>query len=136
MRDPLEPREKREAENGAGVPLTLGFIPLVDCAPLVVAREKGFAAAEGLSLSLVREKSWANIRDRVMLGHFDAAQMLGPMPIASTLGIGHVATPMIAPFSLGLGGNAITFSPAVFAEMEAVGASLALGPAEMGRALG
>jgi NitT/TauT family transport system ATP-binding protein len=116
-------------------PLNLGFIPLVDCAPLVVAREKGFAAAEGLSLSLVREKSWANIRDRVMLGHFDAAQMLGPMPIASTLGIGHVATPMIAPLSLGLGGNAITVSPAIFAEMEAVGASLALGPAEMGKAL-
>ena len=119
----------------SGAPLTLGFIPLVDCAPLVVAREKGFAAAEGLSLSLVREKSWANIRDRVMLGHFDAAQMLGPMPIASTLGIGHVATPMIAPFSLGLGGNAITISPVVFAEMAAAGASLASGPAEMGKAL-
>lgn len=119
----------------SAVSLTLGFIPLVDCAPLVVAAEKGFAAAEGLSLSLARETSWANIRDRVMLGHFDAAQMLGPMPIASSLGIGHVETPMIAPFSLGLGGNAITVSPAVFAEMEAAGAGLALGPAEMGKAL-
>jgi len=116
--------------------LTLGFIPLVDCAPLVVAREKGFAAAEGLSLTLVRETSWANIRDRVMLAHFDAAQMLGPMPIASTLGIGHVEVPMIAPFSLGLGGNAITLSTQVFAEMqEAARAVLAAGPAEMGRAL-
>ncbi len=121
--------------DGSGAPLTLGFIPLVDCAPLVVAKEKGFAASEGLALSLVRETSWANIRDRVMLGHFDAAQMLGPMPIASTLGIGHIAAPMIAPFSLGLGGNAITLSPVVFAEMAAAGASLASGPAEMGRAL-
>ena len=115
--------------------LTLGFIPLVDCAPLVVAHEKGFAANEGLSLQLVRETSWANIRDRVMVGHFDAAHMLGPMPIASTLGIGHVEAPMIAPFSLGLGGNAITFSPAVFAEMEAMGANLVQGPMEMGQAL-
>ena len=116
--------------------LTLGFIPLVDCAPLVVAKEKGFAAAEGLSLELVRETSWANIRDRVMLAHFDAAQMLGPMPIASTLGIGHVEVPMIAPFSLGLGGNAITLSTQVFAEMqEEAGAGLSAGPTEMGRAL-
>jgi NitT/TauT family transport system ATP-binding protein len=115
--------------------LTLGFIPLVDCAPLVVAKEKGFAADEGLSLELVRETSWANIRDRVMVGHFDAAHMLGPMPIASTLGIGHVEAPMIAPFSFGLGGNAITLSRSVFAEMEAAGASLAMGPLEMGQAL-
>lgn len=124
-----------EMKGATPVPLTLGFIPLVDCAPLVVAKEKGFAAAEGLSLSLARETSWANIRDRVMLGHFDAAQMLGPMPIASTLGIGHVEAPMIAPFSLGLGGNAITLSPALFVEMETVGASLASGPAAMGKAL-
>ena len=124
-----------ERKDRSLTPLTLGFIPLVDCSPLVVAREKGFAAAEGLSLLLVRETSWANIRDRVMLGHFDAAQMLGPMPIASTLGIGHVETPMIAPFSLGLGGNAITLSPAVFAEMEAAGASLGLGPEAMGKRL-
>jgi two-component system, oxyanion-binding sensor len=124
-----------EAGDGSSIPLTLGFIPLVDCAPLVVAKEKGFAAAEGLALSLVRETSWANIRDRVMLGHFDAAQMLGPMPIASTLGIGHIAAPMIAPFSLGLGGNAITVSPEIFAEMSAAGASLTSAPSEMGRAL-
>jgi ABC-type nitrate/sulfonate/bicarbonate transport system substrate-binding protein len=124
-----------DMNDRSAAPLTLGFIPLVDCAPLVVAREKGFAAIEGLSVSLVRERSWANIRDRVMLGHFDAAQMLGPMPIASTLGIGHVETPMVAPFSLGLGGNAITVSPAVFAEMQAAGASLGFGPAEVGKAL-
>ena len=115
--------------------LTLGFIPLVDAAPLVVAREKGFAAAEGLELRLMRETSWANIRDRVMLGHFDAAHMLGPMPIASTLGLGHVEVPMIAPFSLGLGGNAITLAPPLFARMEQEGADLAAGPAAIGAAL-
>jgi ABC-type nitrate/sulfonate/bicarbonate transport system substrate-binding protein len=119
---------RTEVGDGSSVHLTLGFIPLVDCAPLVVAVEKGFAAAEGLSLSLVRETSWANIRDRVMLAHFDAAQMLGPMPIASTLGIGHVEAAMIAPFSLGLGGNAITVSPEIFAEMSVAGASLTSAP--------
>jgi len=127
----------RSGEDQAGdkAELTLGFIPLVDAAPLVVAREKGFTAAEGLSLTLARETSWANIRDRVMLGHFDAAHMLGPMPIASTLGIGHVEVPMIAPLSLGLGGNAITLSPVVFDAMASEGATLSADPAAMGQAL-
>lgn len=116
--------------------LTLGFIPLVDCAPLVVAVELGFAAAEGLALDLVRETSWANIRDRVMLGHFHAAHMLGPLPIASTLGIGsHLDVPMVAPFSFALGGNAITVSSKIFAAMEAAGATIGEGPAAMAKAL-
>ena len=102
-----------ERSAGGAHQLALGFIPLVDCAPLVVAAEKGFAAAEGLDLDLVRETSWANIRDRVMLGHFDAAHMLGPLPIASTLGIGAISRRRWSRrFSLGLGGNAITVSAA------------------------
>jgi two-component system, oxyanion-binding sensor len=125
--------------NGAatgGQKLTLGFIPLVDCAPLVVAAEMGFAAAEGLQLDLVRETSWANIRDRVMLGHFQAAHMLGPMPIASTLGVGSpLEVPMVAPFSLGLGGNAITVSTKLFGEMRAQGRNIADGPVAMAAAL-
>jgi NitT/TauT family transport system ATP-binding protein len=122
-------------EERSDLSLTLGFMPLVDCTPLVVAREKGFAAAEGLSLTLVRETSWANIRDRLMIGHFDAAHMLGPMAIAATLGIGHVATPIIVPFSLSLGGNAITVSLDLFAAMVKAGTGLASGPMEIGRAL-
>jgi NitT/TauT family transport system ATP-binding protein len=102
--------------------LVVGFIPLLDCASLVVAAERGFAAEEGLDLRLVRETSWANIRDRVIVGHFDAAHMLAPMAIASTLGIGHVKSPFIAPMSLGLGGNAITVSLALWEQMAKQGA--------------
>jgi two-component system, oxyanion-binding sensor len=102
--------------------LVVGFIPLLDCASLVVAAERGFAAEEGLDLRLVRETSWANIRDRVIVGHFDAAHMLAPMAIASTLGIGHIKMPFIAPFSLGLGGNAITVSVSLWEEMTRQGA--------------
>jgi NitT/TauT family transport system ATP-binding protein len=115
--------------------MTIGFIPLIDSAPLVVAAEMGFAALEGLSLTLVRETSWANIRDRVMVGHFEAAHMLGPMPIAATLGVGHIEVPMIAPFSLGLGGNAITLSTALAAALDSEGAGAASDPAAVARAL-
>ena len=116
-------------------PVTAGFIPLVDCAPLLIAAKKGFARAEGIRLTLARETSWANIRDRVAVGHFNAAHMLGPMPIAASLGIGHFDIPMIAPFAFGLGGNAITVSRQLFAEMEAAGAKLGDVPTAMGAAL-
>ncbi len=115
--------------------LIIGFVPLLDCATLVAAVEKGFMHAEGLEVSLVRETSWANIRDRVMVGHFDAAQMLGPMTIAASLGIGHLTFPMIAPISLGLGGNAITASNQLWSDMLAQGAQLGADPAVQGKAL-
>ena len=102
--------------------LVVGFIPLLDCASLVVAAERGFAAQEGLDLRLVRETSWANIRDRVIVGHFDAAHMLAPMTVASSLGIGHLKVPLIAPLSLGLGGNAITVSVPLWEAMVREGA--------------
>ena len=72
---------------GASHQITAGFMPLLDSALLVVAREIGFAKAEGVELSLVRESSWANIRDRLAVGHFNVAHMLGPMPIACNLGL-------------------------------------------------
>lgn len=117
------------------VTIVVGFIPLMDCAPLAVAVEKGFAAEEGLDLRLVRETSWANIRDRVVVGHFDAAHMLGPMAIASTLGVGHLKVPMAAPLSLGIGGNAITVSLRVWDSMVSEGMSLSAGPQAQGEAL-
>jgi ABC-type nitrate/sulfonate/bicarbonate transport system substrate-binding protein len=99
--------------------LHIGFIPLVDAASLIVAVDKGFAAAEGLDVTLVREVSWSNIRDKLNIGLFDAAHLLAPVAIASSLGIGHVKVPIIAPFNLGINGNAITVSPALHAALMA-----------------
>ncbi len=115
--------------------LIIGFVPLLDCATLVAAVEKGFVAAENLEVSLVRETSWANIRDRIMVGHFDAAHMLGPMAVASSLGMGHLTAPMVAPISLGLGGNAITVSNSLWKTMQMHGAQLGAYPALQGKAL-
>jgi two-component system, oxyanion-binding sensor len=96
-------------------PLRIGFIPLVDAAALIVAADKGFAAAEGLDITLVREVSWSNVRDKLNIGLFDAAHLLAPVAIASSLGLGHVKVPIVAPFNLGLNGNAITVSPSLHA---------------------
>jgi ABC-type nitrate/sulfonate/bicarbonate transport system substrate-binding protein len=97
------------------IPLHIGFIPLVDAAALIVAVDKGFAADEGLDVTLVREVSWSNVRDKLNIGLFDAAHLLAPVAIASSLGLGHVKVPIVAPFNLGLNGNAITVSPALHA---------------------
>jgi len=97
--------------------LRIGFIPLVDAAALIVAVDKGFAAAEGLDVTLAREVSWSNVRDKLNIGLFDAAHLLAPVAIASSLGLGHVKVPITAPFNLGLNGNAITVSPALHAAL-------------------
>lgn len=98
--------------NGDG--LRVGFIPLIDAAALMIAADNGFAEAEGLALDLVREVSWSNVRDKLNIGVFDAAHLLAPLAIASSLGVGHVKVALAAPFMLGLNGNAITVSPALY----------------------
>lgn len=100
-------------------PLRIGFIPLVDAAALIVAVDKGFTAAEGLEVELVREVSWSNVRDKLNIGLFDAAHLLAPVAIASSLGLGHVKVSIAAPFNLGVNGNAITVSPALHAALMA-----------------
>jgi two-component system, oxyanion-binding sensor len=95
--------------------LHVGFIPLVDAAALIVAVDKGFAAAEGLDVTLAREVSWSNMRDKLNIGLFDAAHLLAPVAISSSLGLGHVKVPIAAPFNLGINGNAITVSPQLHA---------------------
>ncbi|HEY4981948.1 MAG TPA: CmpA/NrtA family ABC transporter substrate-binding protein [Pseudolabrys sp.] len=100
--------------------LRIGYIPLVDAAALLIAVDQGFAAAENLDIELVREVSWSNVRDKLNIGLFDAADLLSPVAIASSLGIGHVRVPIIAPFNLGLNGNAITVSPRLFAALAGV----------------
>ena len=97
--------------------LKIGIIPLTDCAVLVMAKVKGFFAKYGLNVSLSSEASWANIRDKVQTGLLDGAQMLAPMPIASTLGVGGIKSAMVTAFSLGLNGNAITVSSELYQRM-------------------
>lgn len=97
--------------------LTLGFIPLTDSAPLVAAQEMGFFKQWGLNVTLQKQNSWATLRDKLHVGILDAAQMLAPMPLASTLGIGCAKTHIITPLVLSLNGNAITLSQQLHMEI-------------------
>ncbi len=99
--------------------LRIGFIPLCDAAALIVAVDKELVSAEGLDIELVREVSWSNVRDKLNIGLFDAAHLIAPVAIASSLGLGHVKVPIVAPFGLGVNGNAITVSPELYAALAA-----------------
>lgn len=115
--------------------LKIGFIPLVDAATLLIAVDLGFAKAEGLDVELVREVSWSNIRDRLVVGHYDAAHLLAPMAVASSLGLSHVKAPLIAAFNLAMNGNAITVSPGLHAQLRAAAEGDLTDPAVSSRAL-
>ncbi len=91
--------------------LTVGFLPLVDACLPILAHEHGFAEDEGVTLRLVKDVSWATVLDRLLYGHSDAAHMVAPLAIATTLGRGRPAQALAVPFVLGLNGNAVTFRP-------------------------
>jgi len=90
--------------------LRLGFVPLNDCAPIVVAHENGYFADRGLSVSLHRELGWATVRDKIISRELDAGHALAAMPLAATLGLGSMPVECLTGIVLSLNGNAITLS--------------------------
>ncbi|MDV3455770.1 CmpA/NrtA family ABC transporter substrate-binding protein [Sphingomonas sp. HF-S4] len=99
-------------------PLSIAFLPLTDAAPLIAARERGFAEAEGIALSLIRDTSWATVRDRLVYGQVQAAHMLAPLAVAVTLGLSQAPCAIAAPFKLNDNGNALTLSRELAAALD------------------
>lgn len=94
--------------------LTIGYMPLTDCLPLIIAKENGFFDQQGLCVTLHRQNSWATLRDKLHTGFLDAAHMLAPMAVASHLGLGTQVTPIKVPAVLSYFGNGITLSVELF----------------------
>lgn len=90
--------------------LSVAFIPLTDAAPLIAAAEMGFANEEGLSLDLVKAPSWSSLRDMLAFGRVEAAHLLAPVPVAMSLGIGGVASPISALSVMSVNGTVIGVS--------------------------
>ena len=119
-----------------GTVLSVGFIPLVDAAPLIVAQEMGFAAEEGLALDLVRAPSWSSLRDMLVFGRVDAAHMLSPVPVATAMGLGGAGTDLAVLSILSVNGNVVGVSREREARLRNHGHDFAFDDAEAaGRAL-
>jgi NitT/TauT family transport system ATP-binding protein len=104
-----------------GTVLSVGFMPLVDAAPLIVAQEMGFAAEEGLALDLHRAPSWSTLRDMLSFGQVEAAHMLSPVPVASALGLGGAHAKLSAISVLSINGTVIGISNALAQQMRGQG---------------
>ncbi len=98
--------------------LKFGFIKLTDCAPLVIAKEKGFFADEGLQVEVEAQSNWKTVLDRVINGELDGSHMLSGQPIAATIGFGTKAH-IVTAFTMDLNGNGITVSNAIWEQMQA-----------------
>ncbi len=89
--------------------LSFGILPLVDCAPIVVALAHGLFAKYGLQASITKVASWTALRDALNSGQLQAAQMLFGMPIGAAVGkLGTEQKPLIIPWILSRNGQAIT----------------------------
>ena len=96
--------------------LRVGFVPLIDCAPLVVAHELGFFRRRDLEVKLCRELGWATIREKIVYGELDAAQAVAGLAMAATCGWGSVAVPCVTGMILNTNGNGITLSNLLYAQ--------------------
>jgi hypothetical protein len=118
----MRSREVRAKRSRSGAPsparkVTLALLRLTDAAPLIVAKELGVFADEGLDVQLSIEPSWANIADKIAHALIDGAVILPPLAFAISLGLRRGATPLIVPMSLALKGNTITLSDGLAADI-------------------
>lgn len=97
--------------------IRIGFVPLSDAAPIIMAKERGIFEKHGLNVTLVKVSSWARMRDLLAIGDLQGAHMLAPMVIASVMGLEPGTPPFTTALSLNMNGNAITVSNALYAAM-------------------
>ena len=106
----MSPRSVPKQQVSSAATLRVGFVPLVDAAPLIAARELGYFADEGLDVALHRQIGWGNVRDKLTFGQLHASHALLGMAPLSVLGAEAFAEPLVAIAAMGAGGNAITIS--------------------------
>lgn len=90
--------------------LRLGFVPLVDCAPIAMAKETGLFERHGLDVELRCEPGWATIRDKMAYGELEASHALVGLAFALNWGLGVVRTPCLTGYLLNSNGDAIMVS--------------------------
>ncbi|MDP9770322.1 ABC transporter substrate-binding protein [Kosakonia cowanii] len=104
--------------------LRVGFIPLTDCAPVVMAAVKKFDEKYGITIIPSKESSWASVRDKLLSGELDAAHILYGMVYGLQLGVSGPQREMAVLMTLNNNGQAITLSNQLKAAGVTDGASL------------
>ena len=103
----------------------VGFIPLTDCASVVIASVMGFDKKYGIKIIPSKEASWAGVRDKLINGELDASHVLYGLIYGVQMGIGGPKKDMANLMTLNNNGQAITLSNQLKAKGAVDGASLA-----------
>lgn len=103
----------------------VGFIPLTDCASVVMASVLGFDKKYGIKIIPTKESSWASVRDKLANGELDAAHVLYGLIYGVQLGIGGTKKDMAVLMTLNNNGQAITLSKKIAEKGAVDGAGLA-----------
>ncbi len=103
----------------------IGFIPLTDCASVVMASVLGFDKKYGIKITPTKESSWASVRDKLVNGGLDAAHVLYGLIYGVHLGVGGPKKDMATLMTINNNGQAITLSKALADKGAVDGASLA-----------
>jgi len=90
--------------------IRVGFIPLTDCASVVMAAVKKFDEKYGIKIILSKESSWASVRDKLVSGELDAAHVLYGLVYGLQLGVSGPQHDMAMLMTLNNNGQAITLS--------------------------
>ncbi|WP_104500175.1 ABC transporter substrate-binding protein [Acinetobacter indicus] len=97
--------------------LQIGYIPLLDCVAILWAKQRGFFADAGLNVELLKEPSWASLRDRLAFGFMDAAHCLSAMLPAAALGTDQLGIPLQTPLVLSTNQAYISLSQSLCFEL-------------------
>ena len=103
----------------------IGFIPLTDCASVVMASVLGFDKKYGVTIIPTKEASWAGVRDKLVNGELDFAHVLYGLVYGVHLGTAGPKKDMAVLMSLNNNGQAITLSKALADKGAVDGPSLA-----------
>lgn len=90
--------------------IRLGYIPLLDCIAILWAKHHGYFSDAGLNVTLVKEASWASLRDRLAFGFLDAAHCLSGLLPAATIGTDQIGIPFQTPLILSVNNAFISIS--------------------------
>lgn len=103
----------------------IGFIPLTDCASVVMASVLKFDEKYGIKIIPTKESSWASVRDKLVNGELDAAHVLYGLVYGVHMGLGGPKKDMAVLMTLNHNGQAITLSKKLAEQGAVDGTSLA-----------
>jgi nitrate/nitrite transport system substrate-binding protein len=128
--DLVDPRVRAGAwAAGSDAPekpeVKIGFMPLTDCAAVIMAAKLGLDKKYGIAITPSKESSWAGVRDKLVSGDLDAAHALYGLVYGVQLGIGGPKKEMAVLMTLNRNSQAITLSNQLAQKGVTDGASLA-----------